>query len=263
MLKIENLTKIFNIGETTEKTALNNVSLTLEEGDFLTIIGGNGAGKSTLLNCISGVLSVDNGTISLDGEDVTHLAEYKRAKYVSRVFQNPLDGTVGGMNIEENLALAFRRGKKRGLGWGITKEERVLFHKLLSETGLGLESLMAQKVSTLSGGQRQSLALIMAVLVQPKILLLDEHTAALDPKTAKTVLELTQKFTKDSKFITIMVTHNMNDAIKIGNKLVMMNQGNVVFQASGQEKQNLKVVDLISKFSEVGAELNDRILLNS
>ena len=263
MLKIENLTKIFNIGETTEKTALNNVSLTLEEGDFLTIIGGNGAGKSTLLNCISGVLSVDNGTISLDGEDVTHLAEYKRAKYVSRVFQNPLDGTAGGMNIEENLALAFRRGKKRGLGWGITKEERVLFHKLLSETGLGLESLMAQKVSTLSGGQRQSLALIMAVLVQPKILLLDEHTAALDPKTAKTVLELTQKFTKDSKFITIMVTHNMNDAIKIGNKLVMMNQGNVVFQASGQEKQNLKVVDLISKFSEVGAELNDRILLNS
>ena len=263
MLKIENLTKIFNVGETTEKTALNNVNLTLEEGDFLTIIGGNGAGKSTLLNCISGVLSVDNGTISLDGEDVTHLAEYKRAKYVSRVFQNPLDGTAGGMNIEENLALAFRRGKKRGLGWGITKEERVLFHKLLSETGLGLESLMAQKVSTLSGGQRQSLALIMAVLVQPKILLLDEHTAALDPKTAKTVLELTQKFTKDSKFITIMVTHNMNDAIKIGNKLVMMNQGNVVFQASGQEKQNLKVVDLISKFSEVGAELNDRILLNS
>lgn len=263
MLKIENLTKMFNVGETTEKIALNNVCLNLEEGDFLTIIGGNGAGKSTLLNCISGVLSVDEGKILLDGQDITHLAEYKRASCISRVFQNPLDGTAGGMNIEENLALAHRRGKKRGLGWGITKQERQLFHKLLSETGLGLENLMAQKVSTLSGGQRQSLALVMAVLVQPKILLLDEHTAALDPKTAKTVLELTEKFTQNSKFITIMVTHNMNDAIKFGNKLLMMNQGNVVFQASGEEKANLKVADLISKFSQAGAVLNDRILLNN
>lgn len=261
MLSINNLTKIFNKGDVTEHYALSDINLTVSEGDFVTIIGGNGAGKSTLLNVVSGVHTCDTGSIILDGKDITILPEYKRAAFIGRVFQNPMVGTAGGMNIQENLALAYRRGQKRGLKWGITTKERELFHEELSKLGLGLETMMEQKVSTLSGGQRQSLALLMAVLCKPKLLLLDEHTAALDPKTAKKIMGLTNEIAQTG-VTALMVTHNMTDAIKTGNRLIMMNEGKIIYDCSGKEKENLQVIDLMKKFESCGAEMDDRLLLN-
>ncbi len=261
MLKIDSLNITFNKGLATERNALQNISLTAEDSDFITVIGSNGAGKSTLLNVIAGVFYPDSGSVELDGVDLTFLPEHKRAKNVSRVVQDPLMGTAGGMNIEENLALAFRRGKKRGLSWGISKQEREFYYEKLKSLDLGLEKVMSQKVNTLSGGQRQSLSLLMAVLQEPRLLLLDEHTAALDPKTAARVLELTKEVTKSRKFTTIMVTHNMADAIKMGNRLIMMDNGKIIYDVSGEEKLNLKISDLLQKFEESGAQLSDRVLL--
>lgn len=260
MLKILDVSKSFNRGENTEQLALNGVSLTVNEGDFITIIGGNGAGKSTLLNVVSGVHKVDAGGIFLEEKDITNLPEHKRAAFIGRVFQNPMVGTAGGMNIEENLALAYRRGQARGLKWGISAKERELYREELAKLGLGLENMMGKKVSTLSGGQRQSLALLMAVLQKPKLLLLDEHTAALDPKTARRIMEITNDIA--GRGVTaLMVTHNMTDAIKTGNRLIMMNEGKIIFDCNGEEKENLQVADLIKKFELSGAELNDRLLL--
>ena len=264
MLKISNVCKTFNAGTINEKTALNGLSLELAQGDFVTIIGGNGAGKSTMLNAIAGVFTADSGSILIDGVDVTRLPEFKRAAYLGRVFQDPMTGTAASMGIEENLALALRRGKTRGLGWGITNEERELFGEKLKTLELGLESRMTSKVGLLSGGQRQALTLLMATLKQPKLLLLDEHTAALDPKTAAKELELSAKIVAENGLTTLMITHNMRDAIHYGNKLVMMHEGRVIYQVEGEEKQNLKVKDLLQKFEQVsGSELdNDRMLLS-
>lgn len=263
MLEIKNLRKVFNKGTVNEKTAIKNLSLTLNDGDFLTVIGGNGAGKSTLLNSIAGVYSADGGSIELCGVNLTRMPDYKRAKYISRVFQDPLIGTAGNMNLEENLALAARRGKKRGLGWGITAKEREGYRQMLEKLGLGLDKVMGQKVSTLSGGQRQALTLIMASLAQPKLLLLDEHTAALDPKTAAKVLELTAEIYEREKLTVLMITHNMSDAIKYGNKLIMMNEGDVVYSAEGEEKKSLTIPFLMQKFEQkVGSGMvGDKMLL--
>lgn len=260
MLTVTDLYKIFNYGTINQKTALDGVSLTLAEGDFVTVIGSNGAGKSTLLNCIAGTYDVDGGSIIIDGVDVTKLAEFKRAKYLGRVFQDPMRGTAANMQIEENLALALRRGKRRGLGIGITKAERESFQTLLKQFDLGLENRLADKVSTLSGGQRQALTLLMATINKPKVLLLDEHTAALDPKTASKVLQLTQQITAKNNQTTLMITHNMRDAITYGNRLIMMNRGQIIFEASGEEKAKLTVDDLLDKFAQAG-QLNDRIAL--
>lgn len=264
MLKINDIYKTFNKGTINEKKALNGVSLTLKEGDFVTIIGGNGAGKSTLLNSVCGVFGVDSGTIEIDGVDVTKLPEHKRAKYLGRVFQDPMMGTAADMQIEENMSLAFRRGKARGLGWAITSKERKLYRELLGELGLGLEDRMTSKVGLLSGGQRQALTLLMAVIKKPKVLLLDEHTAALDPKTAAKVLELSEKFIRESNLTTMMITHNMKDAIAHGNRLIMMHEGRIIYDVSGNEKKLLTVEDLLKKFAESsGSEFaNDRALLN-
>ena len=264
MLKINNIYKTFNKGTINEKKALNGVTLTLNEGDFVTIIGGNGAGKSTLLNSVCGVFGVDSGTIEIDGVDVTKLPEHKRAKYLGRVFQDPMMGTAADMQIEENMSLAYRRGQKRGLGWAITAKERKLYREMLSELGLGLEDRMTSKVGLLSGGQRQALTLLMAVIKKPKVLLLDEHTAALDPKTAAKVLELSEKFITESNLTTMMITHNMKDAIAHGNRLIMMHEGRIIYDVSGEEKKNLTVDDLLKKFAESsGSEFaNDRALLN-
>ena len=264
MLKLSHVKKTFNRGTVTEKRALTGVDLTLADGDFVTVIGGNGAGKSTLLNMIAGVYPLDSGTIELDGEDISRLSEPKRAKYLGRVFQDPMRGTAADMQIEENLALAKRRGERRTLRWGITRAEREEYAELLKKLDLGLESRMQAKVGLLSGGQRQALTLLMATLTNPRVLLLDEHTAALDPKTAAKVLELTEQIVGERKLTTLMVTHNMNDAIRLGNRLIMMHEGRVIYDVAGEEKRALTVPDLLQKFEEVsGGELaNDRMLLS-
>ncbi|NLU53333.1 MAG: ABC transporter ATP-binding protein [Clostridiaceae bacterium] len=264
MLSVNGIYKLFNPGTINEKIALQNVSLTLEEGDFVTLIGGNGAGKSTLLNCIAGVYTIDRGSIIVDGTDVTRLPEHKRAAILGRVFQDPMMGTAANMGIEENLALAYRRGQRRGLKWHISNKERELYKELLSTLGLGLENRLSQKVGLLSGGQRQALTLLMATLKRPKVLLLDEHTAALDPKTAQTVLELTDRFVDEGRLTTLMVTHNMRDAIKHGNRLIMMHEGRIILDIKGEEKKKLTVEDLLSRFGKASGEefANDRALLS-
>ena len=251
MLKLEHLHKTFNIGTVNEKTALKDLSLHLLPGDFVTVIGGNGAGKSTLLNAVAGVWPVDSGRIVLNGQDITALPEHKRAALIGRVFQDPMMSTAPNMQLEENLALALRRGKKRGLGWGVTKGERELFREKLKTLGLGLEDRMTIKVGLLSGGQRQALTLLMATLTEPKLLLLDEHTAALDPATAKKVLELSDRIVAESHLTTLMITHNMTDAIRHGNRLIMMDQGHIILDISGEEKKHLTKRDLMDKFAEV------------
>ena len=263
MLEIRDIRKTFNAGTVNEKVALNGVSLHLAPGDFVTVIGGNGAGKSTLLNSVSGALEVDEGQILIDGVDVTHLPEYKRAKYIGRVFQDPMMGTAATMQIEENLALAARRGKVRGLGSGITAAERKGYVEQLAMLDLGLENRMTAKVGLLSGGQRQALTLLMATLQKPKLLLLDEHTAALDPKTAAKVLETTQRIVEKDNLTTLMITHNMRDAIAYGNRLIMMYNGRIVVDVSGEEKKKLTVEQLLSLFSKASGsdEADDKLLL--
>ena len=259
MLQLTNITKTFNPGTITEKRALRGIDLQIEDGDFITVIGGNGAGKSTLLNLIAGVHYTDTGSIVLDGKDLTGKPEYVRAKYIGRVFQDPMMGTDANMSIEENLAMAMRRGKRRGLAWHIKNEERDLYREKLALLDLGLDKRMQAKVGLLSGGQRQALTLLMSCLQKPKLLLLDEHTAALDPKTAKKVLELTEEFVTQDKLTTFMVTHNMKDAIRYGNRLIMMMDGKVVYDVRGEEKKNLTVEDLLAKFSVSGV-VSDKLL---
>lgn len=264
MLEIKNVSKTFNAGTINEKTALRDVSLTLNDGDFVTVIGGNGAGKSTLLNAICGTWRVDSGEIIIDGKDVTNSPEYKRAAYLGRVFQDPMMGTAADMEIQENLALAKRRNKRRGLGWGISKREREEYRELLASLGLGLEDRMTSKVGLLSGGQRQAVTLLMAAMSEPKLLLLDEHTAALDPKTAEKVLEITETIVTENKLTTIMITHNMKDAIKHGNRLIMMNAGKIIVDVSGEDKKKLTVDDLLHLFTKASGEefANDRAMLS-
>lgn len=263
MLQIENVYKTFNPGTINEKKALRGINLTLNPGDFVTVIGGNGAGKSTLLNMITGVYSVDSGKIIIDGVDVTKMPDYKRAKFFGRVFQDPMMGTAADMQIEENLALALRRGKKPTLRPGITAKERIRFKELLSMLDLGLEDRLTSKVGLLSGGQRQAITLLMATLENPKLLMLDEHTAALDPQTAAKVLSITDKLVTSGNITTLMITHNMRDAIHYGNRLIMMNNGEIVFDVSGEEKKSLTVDGLIKKFSETSkGMLSDRTLLS-
>lgn len=263
MLYIENLHKTFNADTINEKQVLKGVNLHLNPGDFVTIIGGNGAGKSTLLNMIAGVHPVDNGSLKLDGIDITKQPEHVRAKLLGRVFQDPMKGTAANMEIQENLALAYRRGKKRGLRWGISSDEKQQYVEVLKTLDLGLEDRLSSKVGLLSGGQRQALTLLMATLVKPKLLLLDEHTAALDPKTAKKVLDLTETIVESNNLTALMVTHNMKDAIHIGNRLIMMHDGNIIFDISGEEKKNLQVSDLLQKFEQAsgGEFANDRMML--
>ncbi len=264
MLNIHHIAKTFNPGTITEKRALVDVDLHLKEGDFVTVIGGNGAGKSTMLNAVAGVFPVDRGTIEIGGVDVTQLPEYKRAAYLGRVFQDPMTGTAATMNIEENMALAMRRGERRGLRWGISNMEREMYREQLHTLGLGLEDRMSSKVGLLSGGQRQALTLLMATLRTPKLLLLDEHTAALDPKTAAKVLELSEKIIAERKLTAMMITHNMKDAIAMGNRLIMMNEGRIVVDVSGEEKKRLTREDLMGLFEKAaGKELTgDRLLLS-
>ena len=264
MLELKNISKTFFPGTVHEKTALDNLSLTLHEGDFVTVIGGNGAGKSTMLNAIAGTFSVDSGSILIDGKDVTRLPEFKRAALLGRVFQDPMMGTAPTMQIQENLALAARRGKHRGLKWGITPQEEQEYYQKLKDLDLGLEDRMKAKVGLLSGGQRQALTLLMAALQKPKLLLLDEHTAALDPHTAAKVLELSDKIVEENHLTTMMITHNMRDAIAHGNRLIMMDAGHVVLDISGEEKKKLTVSDLLTLFSKAsGTEANDDKLLLS
>jgi len=264
MLKLENIWKTFNPGTINEKVALQNLSLTMEEGDFVTVIGGNGAGKSTMLNAVAGVFGVDTGKILIDGVDVTNLPEYKRAKYIGRVFQDPMMGTAATMQIEENLALAARRGQSRTLRAGITRAEREAYMEQLKILGLGLENRMTAKVGLLSGGQRQALTLLMATLQRPKLLLLDEHTAALDPKTAAKVLDATQRIVEKDHLTTLMITHNMRDAIAYGNRLIMMYEGHVVVDVSGEEKKKLTVEQLLNLFSQASGsdEVDDKMVLS-
>ena len=264
MLQMKNITKVFNPGTVNEKKALSQVNFSMDEGDFVTVIGGNGAGKSTLLNCIAGVYTLNGGQILLDGKDVTRLPEFKRAPYLGRVFQDPMMGTAADMNIEENLAMALRRGKRRGLRWGVTGAERGRYRELLRELDLGLENRLEDKVGLLSGGQRQALTLLMATLNPPKLLLLDEHTAALDPRTASKVLDLTGRLIAEHHLPTLMVTHNMNDAIRLGNRLIMMNAGHIAVEISGEEKQSLHRNDLIALFEKASGDKleNDRMLLS-
>lgn len=264
MLKIENIYKTFNPGTINEKHALNGINLHLEPGDFCTVIGGNGAGKSTMLNAISGVWPVDSGKIIINGTDVTKLPEFKRAAYLGRVFQDPMLGTATNMEIQENLALALRRGKKRTLKWGITKAEHEQYHELLKTLDLGLEDRLTTKVGLLSGGQRQALTLLMATLTRPDLLLLDEHTAALDPKTAAKVLEISDRIIAENQLTALMVTHNMRDAIAHGNRLIMLKDGKVILNIAGEDKKNLTVEDLLGRFaSAAGEELaSDRMLLS-
>ena len=263
MLDIKNVYKTFNAGTVNEKTALKNLSLHLNEGDFVTVIGGNGAGKSTMLNAVAGVWPVDSGTISIGGVDVTKLSEHQRAKYIGRVFQDPMNGTAADMEIEENLAVAKRRGQTRTLRWGITKKEREEYVELLKPLDLGLETRLRAKVGLLSGGQRQALTLLMATLKKPKLLLLDEHTAALDPKTAAKVLELSDKIIAEHNLTALMVTHNMKDAIVHGNRLIMMWDGKIILDIKGEEKKNLTVDDLLHQFTVASGKefANDRALL--
>ena len=264
MLELKNIYKTFNPGTVNEKVALNGLELTLEEGDFVTVIGGNGAGKSTMLNAVAGVWPIDMGRILIDGQDITRLPEHKRAKYIGRVFQDPMMGTAATMGIEENLALAARRGASRTLRPGITRKEREQYRQALAGLGLGLEDRMTSKVGLLSGGQRQALTLLMATLQKPKLLLLAEHTAALDPKTAAKVLDLSEKIVTEHHLTTLMITHNMKDAIKYGNRLIMMYEGRIIYDVRGKEKQNLDVADLLAKFEQVSGDeaANDRMLLS-
>lgn len=261
MLSIQNVSKTFNPGTITEKKALHGVSLDLAPGDFVSVIGGNGAGKSTLLNLIAGVYTADSGRIVLDGLDISALKEHERAAFFGRVFQDPMRGTAATMQIEENLALAYRRGKRRGLRWGITNAERSLYREKLALLDLGLEKRMSAKVGLLSGGQRQALTLLMATLQKPKLLLLDEHTAALDPKTAQKVLDLTEDIINRDGLTAFMVTHNMKNAIRYGNRLIMMHEGRIIYDVSGEEKKNIQVADLLKKFEGADGTLNDRMLL--
>ena len=264
MLKLDNIHKTFNPGTINEKIALNGVNLTLNEGDFVTVIGGNGAGKSTTLNAIAGVWPIDSGKIYIGGDDVTKLSEHKRAKYLGRVFQDPMTGTATTMSIEENMAIAARRGEKRGLSWGITHQERDTYREMLKALDLGLEDRLTSKVGLLSGGQRQAITLLMASIKKPKLLLLDEHTAALDPKTAAKVLEISDKIIAENHLTAMMVTHNMKDAIVHGNRLIMMHEGKVILNISGEEKKNLPAEDLLHQFEKVSGEefANDKALLS-
>ena len=264
MLEVREIYKTFNAGTVNEKGAINGVSLTLADGDFVTVIGGNGAGKSTLLNLVAGVYGVDGGSILIDGNDVTRLPEYRRAQYIGRVFQDPMMGTAASMQIEENLALAARRGQTRTLRAGITKAEREQYRELLKILDLGLEDRLTSKVGLLSGGQRQALTLLMATLKKPRLLLLDEHTAALDPKTAAKVLDTTEKIVQRDQLTTLMITHNMRDAIAHGNRLVMMYDGRIVIDISGEEKKKLTVEQLLAKFGQASGsdEADDKLLLS-
>ncbi|MCI8466487.1 MAG: ABC transporter ATP-binding protein [Lachnospiraceae bacterium] len=264
MLKISHVSKTFNPGTVTEKQALRDLNLHLEPEDFVTIIGGNGAGKSTMLNMIAGVYPIDCGTIYLDGVNISRQPEYKRASLLGRVFQDPMMGTAAGMQIEENMALAHRRGRRRGLKWGVTKQEKEIFHEELKRLGLGLEERMTAKVGLLSGGQRQALTLLMATLQKPKLLLLDEHTAALDPRTAKKVLSLTEEMVAEARLTALMVTHNMKDALRLGNRLIMMHEGQIIYDVRGEEKKKLRVEDLLKKFEDAsgGEFANDRMMLS-
>ena len=264
MLEIKDIWKIFNAGTVNEKQALRGVSLTLNDGDFCTVIGGNGAGKSTMLNAVAGTWAVDGGSISIGGVDVTHLPDHKRAPYIGRVFQDPMLGTAPTMQILENLALAARRGQRRGLRWGVTKAEKEQYQEMLKNLDLGLEDRLTSKVGLLSGGQRQALTLLMASLKKPRLLLLDEHTAALDPKTAAKVLELSDRIVAESHLTTMMVTHNMKDAIQHGNRLIMMYDGKIVIDVSGEEKKKLTVPQLLELFNKVSGsdEADDKLLLS-
>jgi putative ABC transport system ATP-binding protein len=264
LLKVNNISKTFNAGTINEKKAIDGLSLSLKEGDFVTVIGGNGAGKSSLLNAVAGVWPVDSGSIELAGENITGLPEYKRAKLIGRVFQDPMMGTAPDMWIEENLAIAMRRGEKRKLKWMVTKQDRELYREKLSELGLGLEDRLQVKVGLLSGGQRQALTLLMATLKSPKLLLLDEHTAALDPATAAKVLELSDSVVEKNNLTTLMITHNMTDAIRHGNRLIMMNAGHIILDIEGEEKQHLTKQELLDKFAEVTGhqEETDAVLLS-
>lgn len=263
MLELKNIKKTFNPGTVNEKVALDGLSLTINDGEFVTVIGGNGAGKSTLLNAICGTWRVDSGRILIDNSDVTNMPEYKRAKFLGRVFQDPMMGTAADMEIEENLALATRRGKHRGLKRGITSAERETYKKLLSELGLGLEERLKTKMGLLSGGQRQTVTLLMAAMNKPKLLLLDEHTAALDPKTAEKVLEITQRIVTENNLTTLMITHNMRDAIKYGNRLIMLYEGKIAFDVSGEEKKNLTVEQLLELFNKAKIDFSsDKAILS-
>lgn len=261
MLEVKGLVKTFFKGTVNEKTALHGVDLRLESGDFATVIGGNGAGKSTLLNSIAGVFPVDAGTIKINDTDITKMPEYKRAALIGRVFQDPMLGTAGNMQIEENLLLALRRGKKMGLKWAFVPEERELFRERLSLLGLGLEGRLSARMGLLSGGQRQSITLLMATMLRPELLLLDEHTAALDPKTAANVLSLTDKLVQEYKLTTLMITHNMRDALRYGNRLIMMNNGRIIFDVRDEEKAKLTVQDLLERFEVAGDTVSDRMAL--
>ena len=263
MLELTTIYKTFHAGTVNEKMALRGLNLTLEDGDFVTVIGGNGAGKSTMLNAIAGVWPVDQGQILIGDADVTKLPEYKRAKYLGRVFQDPMTGTAATMEIQENLALALRRGDSRTLKAGITKKEHAKYREMLATLGLGLEDRMTSKVGLLSGGQRQALTLLMATLKKPKLLLLDEHTAALDPKTAAKVLQTTDMIVNRDNLTTLMITHNMKDAIAHGNRLIMMMDGNIILDIRGEEKKKLTVADLLHKFEEASGEefANDKAIL--
>ena len=264
LLSLQQIHKTFEKGTVNENHVLRGLDLDIEQGDFISVIGGNGAGKSTLMNAITGVWPVDNGSIILDGVNVTGLPEYKRAKFIGRVFQDPMMGTAPDMQIIENLALAYRRGKKRTLKWGITKKEKEMFHEKLKILGLGLEDRMTSKVGLLSGGQRQALTLLMASLQTPKLLLLDEHTAALDPTTAAKVLQISEEIIERDKLTAMMITHNMNDAIVHGNRLIMMNNGQIIYDVQGEEKKELTKADLMSKFAEIAGEdaESDKMLLS-
>lgn len=263
MLTITNVRKTFNKGTINEKKALCGINLHLNPGDFVTVIGGNGAGKSTMLNMVAGVYPIDCGKIVIDGVNISREPEHKRAKYIGRVFQDPMRGTAAGMEIQENLALALRRGQKRGLSWGIKGNEKEFYREALKRLDLGLEDRMSSKVGLLSGGQRQALTLLMATIKKPELLLLDEHTAALDPKTAQKVLEITNKVVTEDNLTTLMVTHNMKDAIRYGNRLIMMHNGHIIYDVAGEEKMNLKVSDLLAKFEQAsgGEFANDRMML--
>lgn len=263
MLEVNNLVKTFFKGTVNEKTALRGIDLKLEEGDFCTIIGGNGAGKSTLLNSIAGVFPVDEGTIKIGDVDVTSMAEHKRAKYIGRVFQDPMVGTAGNMQIEENLILAMRRGKKMGLKWAFKPEERDFFKQRLSLLGLGLEDRLTARMGLLSGGQRQSITLLMATMIKPELLLLDEHTAALDPRTAENVLQLTDKLVTEHNITTLMITHNMRDALRFGNRLIMMDAGKIIYDVRDEEKAKLTVADLLERFEMSEGGLSDRMALSN
>lgn len=265
MLKVKNITKIFNkdLNPEDHKVALNDISLEIKEGEFVTVIGGNGSGKTTLLNVIAGTVTPDSGQVFIDQEDVTNLNDFKRSKFIGIVFQDPLSGTAANMSLEENLALAYRRAKKKGLKWGFNKNLTELFKEKLAALNLGLENRLNNKIGLLSGGQRQAVTLLMATLDKPKILLLDEHTAALDPKTAKVVLELTNGIVTKNNLTTLMITHNMRDALKYGNRLLMLNNGRIVLDVSGEEKQKLTIEDLLRRFGALDdLELTDQMLLS-